>query len=186
MKKLKSHYVLKQILYYIFHFDKWHLYKFEDKKYVEDIIKFVNSDHSIHTVVEIGCGLGDIVGNIRCKNRLGIDISKQAIKAAKILFPSAKFAAGTFDKVKNKKIDCLITVNFMHEISPEILQKYYKDFCHYNKVKYIIFDSVVSKRYEYNHKAEEILGQDWKLIKKLGRYTANCGYRIIAVYKFEK
>lgn len=183
MNRIKTHYVLKQLLYYIYHFDKWHLYKLDNKKYVEDIIEYVNSTKDIQSVLEIGCGLGDIIGNLKAKKCMGLDTSPQAVKAAKLLFPKTNFLVGSFEQISHKKIDCLITVNFMHGIPKIDLQKYYADFCKKNYVRYIIFDSVVSKRYEHSHKAEDILGENWILEKHIGRYAADGGYRKINVYK---
>ncbi len=181
--KLRYSLFIRKVLKLFFHFDNWHVISINDRKYVTDIINFIEHDNSIKTIAEIGCGLGDIIGSINDKECIGCDISSEVIKAAKILSPKTSFLVGSFDNIKYKKIDCLITVNFMHSIEPEQLKKYYKKFFKNNKVEYVIFDSVKSRKYQYNHTASEILGNNWIKELTIGKYSADRGIRYIELFK---
>lgn len=175
--------LLKKILFHIYKFDKWHLYSIDSKLYVKDIINVLQEHKDINSVVEIGCGLGDIIGNLKGKKCVGVDLSQEVVKAACLLHPKTKFFVGGFESISHKKIDCLITVNFMHSIEPEQLKKYYRIFFQQNKVRYIVFDSVVSPDYQYNHLASKMVGDLYKKKKTIGRYKVSRGMRIIDLYE---
>lgn len=175
--------ILKKVLYYIYKFDKWHLYSTDVKPYIVDIINVIKQHNDIKTIVEIGCGLGGIIGSLNNKKCVGIDLSPEVIKAARILHPKTRFFVGGFDRVSHKRIDCLITVNFMHAINPVDLKAYYDRLFAENRIKYVVFDSVKSPKYKYNHIASEILGDGWEKQLLIGKYPADRGIRYIELYK---
>lgn len=175
--------LLKKILFYIYKFDKWHLYSVDSKYYVKDIINILQKHKDISSVLEIGCGLGDIVGNLKDKKCVGIDLSPEVIRAARLLHPKTKFFVGSFENVSRKKIDCLITVNFMHAIEPNQLKEYYRNFFLQNRIKYVVFDSVASPAYQYNHLASKMFGDLYKKKKSIGRYRVARGIRTIDLYE---
>lgn len=145
-----------------FDIPKWHIYPLELKIYALNIVKYVNKK-KYENVYEIGCGLGDIISNIHCNKRIGIDIDKKVIQLAKILHKGINFKVGTFNDIKYEKIDCLIAVNFIHDISSEELSYFFNKMCIENNIKNIIVDSVDNKNYRYTHNFDEILPKCYKL-----------------------
>lgn len=120
--------IIRKMLSKCFKFGEWHLIPLSEKKYAQDIIRILNENYDIVSVVEIGCGLGDILSNLKGKKCVGIDTSKEVIYAAKILSPKIEYHIGSFSQLQHKKIDCLITVNFIHMIPSKDLKNIYRDF----------------------------------------------------------
>ena len=84
----------RECLQKIIGFDKWHLSNFKERTYVLSTVNRINEliqdgKVSSGTVLEIGCGLGDIISSIRWQNKLGYDVDK--ILAARILHPGMRF-----------------------------------------------------------------------------------------------
>ena len=77
-----------------FHFDPWHVE--ERKTYAEWMIKKINNMNVKGEIVEIGCGLGDISAGIHNRCKIGYDIDKRVIRAAKFVHPLLKTRVGTF------------------------------------------------------------------------------------------
>ena len=70
-------------------FGEWHITPYELRPYACEIIKFVTklcADLRLSSICEVGCGLGDIIRNIKLTGRkVGLDISSTAIVSAKHL-----------------------------------------------------------------------------------------------------
>lgn len=154
-------------------FDEWHITPYELRPYAYCLVGFLNSLQRINNVVEVGCGLGDIIRNINAPCKYGYDISMSVINCAKQIDSNHRggkttFICGGFEDVKefDKPIDVLITVNFIHNIPIKDLEFYYKRIFKINNVKGIVFDSVEADGYKYNH---ELL-----LIKFFEKNNYNC------------
>ena len=112
------------MLYVFYKFDKWHIvsnfYLRPYKVVVLDSIKSLQTN----CVVEVGCGLGEIISRIPSDMKIGIDSDSKAIAAASFLYGGrCKFMEGSFNdltkillKMKIKKVDMLIMVNWPHLI----------------------------------------------------------------------
>ncbi|MFA5746034.1 MAG: DUF2334 domain-containing protein [archaeon] len=160
-------------------FNKWHINPIELRPYALDCVKEVNkiiSKEKLTSVYEIGCGLGEILNKIKAKIRVGYDIEPEVLIAGAQKFKKIIFNYGSFNDIKNKNIDVLITVNFIHEIKPSILKKYYANLIKYNRIKYIAVDSV---NYKYNHNFKQILPREYKLVFKSKVFENN---RTIQIY----
>lgn len=167
-------------------FDEWHITPINFRPYAIDIVQYVNKQPK-NRVVEIGCGLGEIIGNIRGRGieREGLDLSADVVYAAKVIYRNVYFRVGTFGDVKGQKIDYLITVNFIHGISPEELRKQYKYLCENNEIEHIVLDIVKSPEYRFNHDIDYLFeGLEYKVKKRLRRQQAKNGNRW--VYILEK
>jgi SAM-dependent methyltransferase len=114
-------------------------------------------------VVEIGCGIGNILRKVKVKNKTGYDISPSAIRAAIFLAKKnkIKYLVGSFNNVKNECFDCLITVNFMHEIPINMLKEFYNNILTDNEIEYLIVDTV-GDSYKYQHNFDAILPDNYK------------------------
>ena len=111
----------------VFRFDAWHANApYACRPYKKSVIDLANSVHPT-TVVEVGCGLGDIVSRVRAENRYGLDLDARVIRAARFLHPRGTvWIPGGAAKVGEQAppvpfIDCLIMVNWIHNLSPQEL-----------------------------------------------------------------
>lgn len=147
----------RYILYKIFKFDKWHAQTVIGNHYVPLIIRTINSSKA-NNVVEIGCGLGEIILNIKATNKLCLDQSQEVLKAAsfisKLKFVKAFFKK--FDFINDNLIDkhdVIIMVNWPHLISEKILREKFSILFNnnLNKSGFIIIDTVSDENYRYNH-----------------------------------
>jgi SAM-dependent methyltransferase len=159
------------------------------KNYAKTIVKYCNNNFKDKSVVEIGCGLGDIIRRINSKNKTGLDIDQNVLNAAHFL--SKKIHFQQFSFVENALIgnyDIILLVNWIHGIEPEILKEkirvYFNKNLNINGI--IIIDIVKSTDYKYNHKIkyllenincavekiyEKLSGRELYIIKKRGEYA---------------
>ena len=98
------------------------------------------------SVVEVGCGLGDILSRVRARKRFGFDIDSSAIRAARILHPGrTHWINGDAGAIESNlppglRIDCLIMVNWIHNLSPEQLAASVLPIL--PRARYVLLDSV--------------------------------------------
>jgi SAM-dependent methyltransferase len=111
----------------IFRFDAWHANApYACRPYKKSVIDLANSLHPT-TVVEVGCGLGDIVSRIQAENRYGLDLDARVIRAARFLHPRhVAWIVGGAAKLGEQEppilaVDCLIMVNWIHNLSVDEL-----------------------------------------------------------------
>ena len=72
---------------------------------------FIDDDSS---VLEIGCGTGELIGNIKGKNKVGIDISQNMIDSARKQFPDIDFICCPAENIKtDQKFDVIIMSNLI-------------------------------------------------------------------------
>lgn len=86
---------------------------------IKSCLKNLKKDSKI---LEIGCGVGDIIGFLDFKDKLGVDISLPAIKKAKKMFPNCKFKimdASRKLKLNSKSFDAILL--------PDIIEHLEKD-----------------------------------------------------------
>lgn len=134
--------------------EKWHLNTpFNCRRYKKTVVNVVNNLNPL-TVVEVGCGSGDIISRISAKSKIAFDIDDNIISFAENYYKNKNvcFNVGSFETVLqyedklNQKIDCLVLVNWVHLLScTEIKEKLDKYIFENFKVKYIIFDKYISK-----------------------------------------
>jgi SAM-dependent methyltransferase len=121
-------------------FDPWHATNHaECRPYKRFVAKLV-SDQKPRTVVEVGCGLGDIVSLIEAKQKIGIDPDKGAITLARLLHPRSPFIVGdltALDQVTGP-IDVVLAIGWVHVVSPEYLSSALAP--HLDRISYIILD----------------------------------------------
>lgn len=181
-----KHYIFQR-LQKVYLFDEWHITPINYREYAIDLVKYVDKlikEKGLRTVIEVGCGLGEIISHIDAPDKVGYDIKREVIHAArKISKKNTNFLVGTFDSIRNKKIDVFISVNFIHGIEPEVLKEEFRKLTTENDVKYIVVDKVISKIYKYNHCMKEILPKEYKEVKRLGFYSAHRGRRYIMIFE---
>ena len=128
--------------------------------YARLIIAHLNRRVRREKVLEIGCGLGNILRNLKYNQKVGVDRDRNVINALsfflKFSFLDNKtdLIHGDIKSVKNLDTsDAIILVNWIHEIDPITLKGYLsKLFDDYlNCGGEIIFDTVSQNTYKYNH-----------------------------------
>ncbi len=72
---------------------------------------FIDNDS---TVLEVGCGTGELIGKINGRNKTGIDISQNMIEAAGKQFPSVDFICCPAEDIRlTQKFDIIILSNLI-------------------------------------------------------------------------
>jgi hypothetical protein len=166
------------LLYYIFRFDKWHISVLGEKRYAMEIIRYCNSLKRDKQVLEIGCGLGDILRNVESFRSFGYDRDVNALKAAVFLSlfrpGRVSFKSHVFPKDEiTGKYDVIILVNWIHGIEPSVLRENLHSLFSFNLTTngIIIIDTVHEERYMYNHNIDLLTdGIDCDL-EKLGVFN---------------
>lgn len=146
-----------------FRFDKWHSAKLQEHSYALDIVNYINIQKSVSYKfgIEVGCGLGDIISNVICENKIGYDIDGRVLKAARFLNffrfnRNGKMKFERCDFMKDElegKYDLVIAVNWLHHCEPSELKKRFNKIYANNLTENGLFviDTVKDIAYEYNH-----------------------------------
>ena len=117
---------LFQKIYYlalskIFKFDVWHASApFSCRPYKSEVVDLVNSLKST-SVIEVGCGLGDIISRINCSKCYGVDKDSNVINAARKINGNVRYFVSDIGSVQrvidcNETIELLIMVNWPHGV----------------------------------------------------------------------
>lgn len=167
----------KYILYKIFKFDKWHSQIIYGESYYKDLVKNINNSNA-KNIVEIGCGLGNILLNVNIKNRLGLDYSKEVLKALKFLtiIKFKKIELKKFDFINENlfgEYDIIVIINWPHTVKKNILKKkinlIFKNNLNINGFLYL--DTVSDDSYRYNHDVNYLTSDNKCDILKIGSYS---------------
>lgn len=79
-------------------FYEWNTSPFELRKYIQDVAEYINADDP-KCVIDIGCGLGELLRNIKAEQRIGIDLGEADIETAIFLDKGGaiSYEQGSFD-----------------------------------------------------------------------------------------
>lgn len=181
------------ILQKFFQFHKWHTIPVEERPYGMEVIKWCNKllmkdkDAKKGVVIEVGCGLGDILFKISTlkKNKMGYDIDEKVIRAAPIVHPGIRFQVGEFaPNIRGEYISILITVNFLYSLDSEYVEKEFQKLVSNNNIKYIITETMylAMPNYPYSHDMDKFLGKKYTCIRKKGFEANEHSRRYILLY----
>ena len=166
--------------------DPWHIKSnIYCRPYKRRVIKVANSLNP-NCVIEIGCGLGEIISRVKAQYRVGIDIDKTCIYLANKLNKGPIYIEGSFDSVLAlpvKDIDLLIMVGLIHGISMDTLSFHINQILDSKTCKYIITD-----RYKEDYPERGIvhdLSKYNKRIKLINVYDDYEGYRDIMLWRVD-
>lgn len=130
-----------RLIHFKFKFDPWH-YKgtYHCRPYQRIAVKLVNNLQP-KVVVEIGCGLGEIISRVNATRRIGYDLDGAVIEAAKFIRSGkVNFYVGTGNDVQEKEIDVLILLNWIHDLSPQQMMNFLEPF--YKRVSYFVLEGI--------------------------------------------
>lgn len=176
--------VFYMVLCKIYGFDKWHIYPINEKPYAVDMLSTVNDmikkeNIQGNTIVEIGCGKGDLVGNIKWGGKkYGYDLSENVLRAGRFLHPKTQFIVGTFEDVNIGDISICIMTNFIHTISYDDLKSSVRNLLEKNNIYMFIFDTFSNREgteYEYSHDGNYLFDGKYRMLKKSGKYVVAHG-----------
>lgn len=157
-------------------FDPWHANSpYECRGYKREVVQLAGVLQP-QVVVEIGCGLGEIVSRIRDCRRFGFDVDARVVPAARELhgtgcrFECAGLAdVGTIrGAVGDAGADLLVTVNWPHALAWPQLAAQVRRLAHAVSLKHLIIDTIApgTPGYTHHHSPAE-LGSLGPVLKSL-------------------
>jgi hypothetical protein len=141
------------ILLHVYKFHPWHaVAPISARPYRRTVAGIVN-ELKPTTVVEVGCGLGGILSHIKAVNRYGYDVDGGVIRAARLLHGKRiTFIHGDLSTVSLRNVDVLILVNWIHDISPTLLDSLVSPLL--SGTRYLLLDAIDAdgpSGYKYKH-----------------------------------
>jgi len=141
-----------------FGFDPWHVKSpFPRRPYKRRVVAMINS-LAADTVVEIGCGLGEIVSRCRAKNRFGFDLDAAVIAAAAELHGAGvTFRQGDLRNpdgiaaAVGGPIDVLVTLNWPHMLPFEMIENAIAGLTAQTPVRILVIDTIHPGLAGYQH-----------------------------------
>ena len=164
--------------------EPWHMISKDEKPYCEEIVRYILEKQMYGAIVELGCGLCDIIGDRRLKKyeRIGMDIDDKVIAEARLHHSDIKLKNGSFDDIgTGKTIRFLIMVNFLHTIPMEVLREKLERIFSRNTVDFFIADEVTGN-YKYTYGIEDVLPHGYVLDKMIGIHPSDGGVRVIKAF----
>lgn len=170
----------RTVLCRAFRFDPWHISPLTERPYARDIITYLNRrrDHETQCLVEIGCGLGDMIRRVRFGTRWGLDADARVLKAARFLSRFGRNRSIRWHKFifpqtpLSGRYDVIILVNWIHNVPPEVLKAQLAVYFdrHLKAGGEVLIDTVQDKAYKYNHSVHELTaGLDCEILR-IGEY----------------
>jgi hypothetical protein len=111
-------------------------------------------------VCEVGCGLGSILRRVKAAQRIGYDLDRGVVRAARLIRSRRiEFCLGTLADVRVPQIDVLILVNWIHELSPAQLADGLLPLI--ERTKYLVLDAIDpgSPGYAFHHDFDFLNGR---------------------------
>ena len=144
-------------------FDVWHaVTPYEARSYKKTVVELA-SKLEVDSVVEIGCGLGEILARIDSKNKFGVDRELAVIDAANHLYKKqCQFYDIDLDdfiaEFPHDNFELLIMVNWVHEIPWVNLKQKIKDIHTKFHNKFLLIDAVdnTAEGFQHYHNEEQI------------------------------
>ena len=173
-------YPFLQIVQIVLGYDRWHNTPFFIRPYAKKIVEYLNKKDTKNSVVEIGCGTGDILRRLLYNEKYGLDNDEKVLKGldffSVFLNKSTKIKILVFDFEKEElegQYDIIILCNWIHGIRPELLkEKINKIFDSNLKLNGEIIVDVIKKNsnYPYNHDISYLTSGFFGHIKEIGNY----------------
>lgn len=183
--------ILYRLLRFVYGFSSWHVIPINERPYALEVYRTLNnyiekSKFSNAPIVEVGCGLGDIIGNLKWTyGKIGYDRCPKVLKAARLLHPHIIFHEGTFKDVNYCKIRCMLMINFIHAIPPDKLKEDMERILNKSRIELFVLDTFrenTGTEYKYSHDGNYLFGGKYKLIKRSKAFLAAHGAKRYVEY----
>ena len=162
--------------------DLWHQSPYELRLYAQMAANSVNT-LGCRCVVEVGCGLGEILKHIKSPLKYGYDINPKVIEAAKSIKPDRldiKFEVGGLEDVAIDDTECLVAISWLHTMDDEYLRTAFSKAIKKNKFQYIVVDVKNSENQRKDF--SKILPENYECISRK-KYAAVESERWVEVWK---
>ena len=85
-------------------------WKAKNRYYHDDMRDFIKSNVSPEdSVLDIGCGIGDLLAAVPCRRAVGVDFSEQMISIARTKYPHCQYIVGDANDLQvNEIFDCVL------------------------------------------------------------------------------
>jgi len=170
-------------------FNSWHISPYELREYAQVVAKYVSEqDCEDKLVVDVGCGMGEVISNIKQSNRFGYDLDDVVIGLAPSVHNKEKveYRCGSFDELckdfdAGTKISYLITLGFMQGSTEEKWIDYYHKVANHFDIDHFIVDTL-KEGINGAHRLDftKILPNNYIIEEKMGPFL---GERFVEIYK---
>ena len=166
----------------VYHFDPWHISPYELRRYLQAVAEYMNGKAPA-VVVDVGCGLGELLRHTKAKVKIGYDVCEDTLGAARALSRGdIEYRLGSFDEMAvDRPVDYLVTLGFMHGSREEAWRPCYHDIAARNDIRHFIVDTVPEG---WDNACfldfGRIMPENYRLIDKMGPFLSG---RMIEVYE---
>ena len=170
----------RYVLKWTFGFDIWHVNRLADRPYARALIAHLNGRPASERgrVVEIGCGLGDIIRRLKYRERLGLDADAAVVRATTLLTMPQRLAGLRIRRFMFPadslvgRYDAIVMVNWPHQFEAPIVRQAVADYVrdHLQPGGALFIDTVQDPAYRYNHRIEDVT-PDGCLATKIGEFA---------------
>lgn len=170
-----------------FDFDHWHTRSPYSWSLYKSIVVEITKTLKPDSVIEVGCGLAEILERTRARVRYGVDADEKVISAARqisncvFINSSLEDLPKHLDDSQQGQFDGIILVNTAHAIQESILIKQLKLLNDTISLRWIIIDQVLGNT-GFSH---ELSNLDW-LFSKSQVYEVPLGERKIWIHWFHE
>ncbi|MEY3596144.1 MAG: hypothetical protein RL543_97 [Pseudomonadota bacterium] len=161
--------LVNRALRLIYRFDPWHVSgTYFSRPYKAKVVDMINA-RKPDCVVEIGTGLGDLIGRVSSAKTFGFDLDPAVLKAARWLLPrTSVLAPGNFQEPDGiiatlkqhnvRQIDCLVLVNWIHMIDFDTIERSIERIDRACPIRSILMDSIKAGAdgYRFHHSEIEM------------------------------
>lgn len=141
-----------------FGFNPWHVKSpFPRRRYKARVVKMIDS-FGPETVVEVGCGLGEIISRSNARNRFGFDLEAAVIAAAgrphgsgAVFHQGDMRVPGEIARVVCSPIDVLVAVNWLHMLLFDDFARALQELGANLPVSILVIDTIRPERSGYEH-----------------------------------
>lgn len=161
------------VIRFVFKFEKWHaLSPYSCHQYKRQCVEIIEKEVKPESVVEVGCGLGEIISRVSATKRLAIDIDPNVIKAARFLSraeTSLVYRVGSIIDAEEfgSSMDVLVMINWPHSLTPEVLLSELNKLFSKVTVDYLLVDEIIEKgNQRRQHDYEEMLRGKYEIHKR--------------------